>query len=92
MIIKFLLDLKARGWTQKQIAEKAGIGQNMISKFYQGKTCTLETLIKIADGFNVPTDFILGRSPTRSGNNHYPGPERREQNDRLHIRNKRTGE
>jgi len=61
MIKNFLLGLKGEGWTQKAIAEKVGVQPNMISKFINGKTCTLETLIKFADAFNVSTDAVLGR-------------------------------
>ena len=60
MIKVFLSELQKQGWTQKQIADKVGIGQNMISKFLQGKTCTVETLVKIARAFDVSTDTVLG--------------------------------
>jgi transcriptional regulator with XRE-family HTH domain len=60
-VIKIFLErLQLNGWTQKAIAEKAGISQNMISNFLKGKTCTVETLVKIAKAFNVSTDTVLG--------------------------------
>ena len=92
MIIKFLLDLREKGWTQEAIAEKAGITQAMVSKIYRGKTCTLETVVKIADGFKVPVDFILGRSPERKGGNNYHGEERRKASDRYPPGRKQTAE
>ena len=60
MIRFFLEGLKAQGWTQKAIAEKIGVQPNMISKFMNGKTCTIETLIKFAKSFDVSTDKVLG--------------------------------
>jgi transcriptional regulator with XRE-family HTH domain len=76
----FLEGLKAQGWTQKAIAEKVDIQPNMISKFMNGKTCTVETLVKFANAFNVTLDEVAGRTTPnerRSGNN-YHGPERRK--------------
>jgi transcriptional regulator with XRE-family HTH domain len=60
MINSFLLKLRAAGWTQEQIAEKTGIPQSAVSKYMRGKTCTVETLVKIAKAFNVSTDTVLG--------------------------------
>jgi len=60
-MIKFFLEqLKKQGMTQQQIAEKAGISQNMVSSFLNGKSCTVETLKKIAKAFGVTTDHVLG--------------------------------
>ena len=60
MIKIFLEGLKAEGWTQKEIAEKAGTTQQVISKILNGKNCTIETLIKISKAFNVSADKLLG--------------------------------
>jgi transcriptional regulator with XRE-family HTH domain len=78
MIKNFLADLKTKGWTQEGIAEKTGIPQTMISRYVRGKTCTLETLCKFADAFQVTTDTVLGRTGVRKGGNNYHGPERRK--------------
>jgi len=82
MISEFLKGLKAQGWTQEEIGEKTGIPQTMISRYMRGKTCTVETLIKIAKAFNVSTDTVLGldkppeephleKKPQRKGDNCY---------------------
>lgn len=63
MIDAFLKKLIADGWTQQQIAEKAGTTQQTVSKCLQGKQCTVETLIKIAKAFNATTDEVLGLDP-----------------------------
>jgi transcriptional regulator with XRE-family HTH domain len=60
MIKVFLAKLIEAGWTQKKIADKTGTSQEMISRFLKGKTCTVETLIKIATAFEVSTDTVLG--------------------------------
>jgi len=60
MITKFLEKLIASGMTQKEIAEKTGTKQQMISRFLKGQPPTVETLIKIAKAFGVSTDTVLG--------------------------------
>lgn len=68
MIKLFLSDLIKNGWTQEKIAEKAGIKQTQISRFLKGKSCTIETLVKIAEAFNVSTDTVLGRNKQKELN------------------------
>lgn len=47
--------------TQKQLAEKLGLAQSTIGMIESGKRdVSYEILIKIADLFNVSTDFLLG--------------------------------
>lgn len=47
--------------TQKQLAEKLGLAQSTIGMIESGKRdVSFEILIKIADLFNVSTDFLLG--------------------------------
>jgi transcriptional regulator with XRE-family HTH domain len=58
---KFLEKLQKEGMTQKQIADRAGTTQQAISKILHGKTCTLETAIKLADAFGVTLDKVVGR-------------------------------
>ena len=55
-----------RGWTQEEVASRLGTTRNSISYYEdppEGKkgTPALETLVKIADVFNVTTDFLLER-------------------------------
>ena len=80
MIRAFLISLKDNGMTQQQIADRAGITQAMISKYINGRPCTVEILIRIAKAFNVSTDTVLGISDDRrrGDNNHHEGPERRQ--------------
>ncbi|WP_088291610.1 helix-turn-helix domain-containing protein [Bacillus mycoides] len=52
-----------RKLTQEQFATAVGITKASVSKFENGiKTPSRETLEKIADHFNVTTDYLLGRS------------------------------
>ncbi|MGG1339920.1 helix-turn-helix transcriptional regulator [Bacillus toyonensis] len=52
-----------RKLTQEQFATAVGITKASISKFENGiKTPSRETIEKIADHFNVTTDYLLGRS------------------------------
>lgn len=64
---------KAAGFTQKQIAEKIGIGQNTYSYWENGKTkIDNVSLAKLASIFNVSIDQILG---------HDVGIEKKERDD-----------
>ena len=52
------MDLK-----QVQVAEILGIKQTVYSRYERGfQTIPVEHLIKLADFYNVSTDFILGRT------------------------------
>ncbi|MCL2020273.1 MAG: helix-turn-helix domain-containing protein [Oscillospiraceae bacterium] len=54
--------------SQKQAAEDLGIAQALLSHYEKGKReCGLDFLVRAADYYNVSTDYILGRSPVRSG-------------------------
>lgn len=61
MVRDFLKSLEAKGWKQKEIAEKTGLCRPYITLLFQGKNCSLETVIKFADAFGVSTDTVLGR-------------------------------
>jgi len=54
---------KKAGWSQQKLAEKAGLSYNMITKIEQGvaKQPTIQTVIKIADAFNISLDELVGR-------------------------------
>lgn len=55
---------KSRGITQEQLAEIIGVERSSIGK-YEGKSKTIpsdDVKAKIADYFNVSTDYLLGRS------------------------------
>ena len=62
---------KSKGWTQNDLAGKIGTDARMISLYESKKTVpSAETLIKIAEIFNVSIDYLLiENAPKRSLNN-----------------------
>ncbi|MDR0963883.1 MAG: helix-turn-helix domain-containing protein [Clostridium sp.] len=59
---------KERGVYQKQLAKHLGVSVGTISNYENGiHFPDLENLSKLADYFNVTTDFLLGRTSYRSG-------------------------
>lgn len=64
MISKRLKELrKERNWTQQDLAQKANLSFNAITKIEQGaaKHPTLKTLIKLAEAFGTGLDELVGR-------------------------------
>lgn len=57
-------DLRIKsGYSQKQIAEMLFVNQTAVSQWERGVTTpTKDTLLKLADIFNVSIDYLLGRS------------------------------
>lgn len=54
---------KERGITQLKLAMDLNLNQNSISRYETGDhEADYETLIKIADYFNVSIDYLLGRT------------------------------
>lgn len=54
---------KARGLSQYELANRLGYSRGQISNYEQGtRQPDLETLNKIADFFEVTSDYLLGRS------------------------------
>lgn len=50
------------GLTQQNVADSLGITVNAYQKYEQSmRSPSLDTLVKLADLFCVPTDWILGR-------------------------------
>lgn len=66
MVRKFLEELRSKGWKQTEIAAKAGIKQSAVSRLSKGGECNAETLIRLADAFEVTVDEVLGRKPTKT--------------------------
>lgn len=67
--MKILFSERARqlrreaGMTQTQLADKLGITQRKLSYLEAGQTePDMETLWRMADFFEVSTDFLLGRA------------------------------
>jgi len=52
---------KAKGLTQRQMAEAFEMTERNYQRLEATDTPSNETLIKFADFFNVPTDYLLGR-------------------------------
>lgn len=51
------------GYTQKQIGEYLGISQNTYSQYEIGVlNYPVDVIIKLADLYNVSTDYLLGRT------------------------------
>ena len=64
MLSKRLKELrKERNWTQQELAQKASLSFNAITKIEQGaaKHPTLKTLIKLAEVFGIGLDELVGR-------------------------------
>lgn len=56
---------KSRGYTQIALQMKTGIEQALLSKFENGERVPpTETLIRLADFYNVSIDYILCRTDT----------------------------
>ncbi|MFZ4897298.1 helix-turn-helix domain-containing protein [Enterococcus durans] len=53
----------SRGWTQSQFGEKINVTKASISGYENGtRSPDKETLVKIAEIFNVSVDYLLGRT------------------------------
>ena len=64
MIAKNIKKLrKEKNWSQQDLAVKAGLSYNAITKIEQGvaEDPRMTTLIKIADAFNITIDELVGR-------------------------------
>ena len=54
---------KSKGYTQISVQMKTGIEQALLSKFENGERVPpTETLIRLADFYNVSIDYILCRT------------------------------
>lgn len=57
---------KEKKLSQKQVATDLGISQALLSHYEKGiRECGLDFLSKIADYYDVSTDYLLGRTPHR---------------------------
>ena len=64
MISKRLKELrKERNWTQQELAQKASLSFNAVTKIEQGaaKHPTLKTLLKLSEAFGIGLDELVGR-------------------------------
>lgn len=61
---------KSRGYTQIALQMRTGIEQALLSKFENGERVPpTETLLKLADFYNVSIDYILCRTENPEINN-----------------------
>ena len=59
---------KEKGVTQKQAAEDLGVSQALLSHYEKGiRECGREFVVRVADYYGVSCDYLLGRSPERTG-------------------------
>lgn len=59
---------KEKNLSQKQVSSDLGISQALLSHYEKGiRECGLDFLIRIAEYYEVSCDFLLGRTPERSG-------------------------
>ena len=64
--LRLLLDGKPNA-TQTQLSEAIGVSQQMVSQYIHGiSEPGCNTLVKIADYFDVSLDYLLGRTETRT--------------------------
>ena len=59
-----ILDIReSRGWSEYKLAEESGISQSTISAWYSGSkkrtTPTLDSLLKVAEAFDVEASYLL---------------------------------
>ena len=66
MISKFLNELKMKGWKQAVIADKIGVSKSFLCELANGKKCSVDIVLKLADAFEVTTDTVLGRSAEKT--------------------------
>lgn len=59
---------KEKGISQKAAASDLGISQALLSHYEKGiRECGLDFLVRTADYYGVSCDYLLGRSPDRTG-------------------------
>lgn len=59
---------KEKKLSQKQAANDLGISQALLSHYEKGiRQCSLNFVVTVAEYYNVSCDFLLGRTPERSG-------------------------
>ena len=59
---------KSRGYTQISVQMRTGIEQALLSKFENGERIPpTETLLRLAEFYNVSIDYILCRTDKRIG-------------------------
>jgi transcriptional regulator with XRE-family HTH domain len=59
---------KEKGISQKKASQELGISQALLSHYEKGiRECGLEFVVRAADFYNVSCDYLLGRTPDKTG-------------------------
>lgn len=59
---------KEKKYSQKKVSEDLGISQALLSHYEKGiRECGLDFVIKVSDYYSVSCDYLLGKTPERSG-------------------------
>jgi transcriptional regulator with XRE-family HTH domain len=59
---------KEKGVSQKSAATELGVSQALLSHYEKGiRECGLEFVVRAAEYYSVSCDYLLGRSPDRTG-------------------------
>lgn len=59
---------KEKGLSQKEAATRLEVSQALLSHYEKGiRECGLDFIIRVADEYNVSTDYLLGRTSDRNG-------------------------
>ncbi len=59
---------QARGWTQAELAERAGIAVEVCGRLERGRVLPrADTLVRLAMVLGVSTDALLGQAPASGG-------------------------
>lgn len=59
---------KERGISQKEAAQSLNVSQALLSHYEKGiRECGLDFVVRTADFYGVSCDYLLGRSPERTG-------------------------
>jgi transcriptional regulator with XRE-family HTH domain len=74
---------KAQKLTQGELAQRAGVSQQMVSDIERGRTRSVRDLVKLARALNVSADFLLGADSDTFADDLYDlimqlSPDRRE--------------
>ncbi len=90
---------KERGVSQKEAAANLQISQALLSHYEKGiRECGLDFVVRAADYYGVSCDYLLGRTPDKTGailtvddipENEEDGTERTESIDALAVLNKK---
>lgn len=64
---------QAKGWSQSELARKAGVKPQTIQSIESGKTRQPANIVKIAEALSVTAEFLMSPNDNPSGN----GPDKR---------------